>query len=77
MKTSVLFFGQLIEIIGAKQLELEGHTDIQSLITMLHQQYPLLKQSKYVIAINQEVISHNRKLEENSVVAFMPPFSGG
>jgi molybdopterin synthase sulfur carrier subunit len=77
MKTKILFFGQLIEIVGAKELELEGMNDIDSVKTSLHQKFPLLSQSKYVIAVNQEMISDNRKLEDHAIVAFMPPFSGG
>lgn len=77
MKTKILFFGQLVEIIGAKELELGGVNDIESLTSTLHQKFPLLGQSKYVIAVNQEMVSDNRKLEDHAIVAFMPPFSGG
>ncbi len=77
MKKKILFFGQLVEIVGAKELELEGVNDIESLTSTLHQRFPLLGQSKYIIAVNQEMISDNRKLEDHSIIAFMPPFSGG
>jgi len=77
MKTKILFFGQLIEIVGAKELELEGMNDIDTVKISLHHKFPLLSQSKYVIAVNQEMISDNRKLEDHAIVAFMPPFSGG
>lgn len=77
MKTKVLLFGQLAEIIGSKELEIDGCVDTASLITELRQQFPALAQSKYVIAINQEMISGNTILSENSIVALLPPFSGG
>ncbi|MBL0882173.1 MAG: MoaD/ThiS family protein [Chitinophagaceae bacterium] len=73
----ILFFGQLVEMIGAKELLIEDMTDIDTLKAFLHQQFPLLAQSKYIIAVDQEMISDNRKLENHNIVALMPPFSGG
>lgn len=73
----ILFFGQLIEIVGAKELMIEGASDVYTLTSSLHQQFPLLAQSKYVIAVDQEVIADNRHLQEHNIVALMPPFSGG
>ncbi len=73
----ILFFGQLVEVIGAKELIVKGITDIETLKTSLHRQFPLLAQSKYIIAVDQEMVSDNRKLEDHNIVAFMPPFSGG
>jgi len=77
MKTQILLFGQLAELAGTKQIILEGFTDSQSLMSALLQQYPALSQSKYVVAINKEIVSENTILPENSIVALMPPFSGG
>jgi molybdopterin converting factor small subunit len=73
----ILFFGQLVEVVGAKELIIKGITDIHTLISSLHQQFPLLAQSKYVVAVDQEVVSGNQSLQENNIVALMPPFSGG
>ena len=73
----ILFFGQLVEVVGAKELSIEGGTDIHALTSSLHQLFPLLDQAKYVIAVDQEIISDNRNLQEHNIVAFMPPFSGG
>lgn len=77
MKIKILLFGQLAETLGSKELQLEGYGDTVSLITALHQQFPLLATSKYVVAVNQEMISGNTSLTENSIVALLPPFSGG
>lgn len=77
MKMKILLFGQLAETVGSKELEVEGRVDTASLIAELHQQFPALAQSKYVIAVNQEMIAGNTILSENSIVALLPPFSGG
>jgi molybdopterin synthase sulfur carrier subunit len=77
MKVTVLLFGQLAEVVGSKELQLIGYIDTTSLVAALHQQFPLLAQSKYVVAVNQQMISGNISLTENSIVALLPPFSGG
>lgn len=77
MKITVLLFGQLAETIGSKELQMDGYADSVSLMTALHQKYPLLAQSKYVVAVNQQMIAGNTNLTDNSVVALLPPFSGG
>lgn len=77
MKTKILFFGQLAETVKAKELQMEGYADTGSLIAALHQQFPLLAVSKYVVAVDQQMISGNTSLTENSIVALLPPFSGG
>lgn len=77
MKVSILFFGQLTDVTGVNVLALHDVTDTDSAIAVLHQRYPALAQSKYVVAVDQEVISGNTTLSENSMVALLPPFSGG
>jgi sulfur-carrier protein len=77
MKIKILIFGQLAEMIGEKELEMNGYADTRSLVTALHQQFPVLAQSKYMIAVNQQMITQNTNLSENTTVALMPPFSGG
>lgn len=73
----ILFFGQLVDITGVKELALENVTDTNTLLTILHQRFPALVQSKYIIAVNQQMISENISLTDNSIVALLPPFSGG
>lgn len=77
MKTKILFFGQLIDITGTKELTIDEVADTDALTIILHQQFPQLSQSKYLIAVDQEVISGRKNLEDNCIVALMPPFSGG
>ena len=77
MKTKVLIFGQLVELVGSNELELTGYNNTASLIEVLHQKFPGLQQSKYIIALDQQIISKNMNLTENSIVALLPPFSGG
>ncbi len=77
MKIRVLLFGQLAEVSGVSELQMEGYADTMSLISALQERFPILQQLKYMVAVNQQMISENTKLSEHTTVALMPPFSGG
>ncbi len=77
MKTEILLFGQLAELMGTASISMEGFVDSASLIAALKEKYPVLNGAKFVVAINQEIIKENSLLMENSIVALLPPFSGG
>jgi molybdopterin synthase sulfur carrier subunit len=51
--------------------------DTDSLINALHKDYPEFIQTKYVIAVDKQVIKENTLLYKKSTVALLPPFSGG
>jgi molybdopterin converting factor small subunit len=76
MTINIIIFGQLAEIAGST-LSLENVTDTNTLVKELHSLYPLLSDSKYVIAVNNKMVNENTILTENSTVALLPPFSGG
>lgn len=76
MSMHIIFFGRLAEIAG-NFVFVNAVADTDSLITSLHNTYPVLAEAKYVIAVDKEVITSNTLLNENSVVALLPPFSGG
>ena len=76
MGLHVIFFGRLVDIAGSSVL-VNGVTDTDSLINVLHNTYPALAEAKYVIAVDKRVITSNTLVNEASVVALLPPFSGG
>jgi len=47
------------------------------LINALHKDYPEFTQTKYLIAVDKQVIKENTVLNNKSTVALLPPFSGG
>jgi len=73
----ILTFGQLTDITGQSSLQMQVVNDTDELKAMLVEKYPKLAQSKYLIAVNMEVIRGNVKLNPGDVVALLPPFSGG
>jgi sulfur-carrier protein len=72
----IILFGRLAEITGGP-VSVNDAADTDSLIRDLHKTYPALADSKYMIAVNKEIVNVNTILDENSVVALLPPFSGG
>lgn len=71
-----MMFGKLADITGSS-VSVSNITDTDTLINTLQNMYPLLAETKYIIAVNREVIKGNTILDNNSVVALLPPFSGG
>jgi molybdopterin synthase sulfur carrier subunit len=73
----ILTFGQLIDITGQKALHMQNVPDTDQLKAKLIHLYPGLADSKYLVAVNMEIIRGNVKLHPGDVVALLPPFSGG
>ena len=76
MSLKVIMFGRLADIAGnAVSVSDAGDTD--SLKNILHKNYPALANTKYLIAVDKQIINGNTVLNNNSIVALLPPFSGG
>jgi len=76
MTVNIIIFGRLTDIAGSS-LALENIADTNSLVNELHILYPALADAKYVVAVDKKVANENTTLTENSIVALLPPFSGG
>ena len=76
MSVKIILFGQLAEIAGSA-VSVDNVSDTDSLINTLHRDYPEFAKTKYVIAVDKQVIKENTILNKKSTVALLPPFSGG
>ena len=76
MKINIIIFGQLCEVLGEK-LVMDNIADTESLRQELYKKFPALVNYKYVMAVNKKQITTNTVLNEEAVVALLPPFSGG
>jgi sulfur-carrier protein len=76
-KMNIMVFGQLEDITGSSIVALENVTDTELLLQRLYAQYPLLKEKKFLIAVNQKIATVKTQIEDNAAVALLPPFSGG
>lgn len=76
-KITLLSFGQLTDITGHSTWQMEDITDTDQLKKILIEKHPAFANSKYLLAVNMEIIRGNVKLNPGDVVALLPPFSGG
>ena len=76
MSLKIILFGKLADITG-NSLTVNNVADTDSLVNELRKNYPALAGMKYIIAVDKQVIIENTILNNNSVVALLPPFSGG
>lgn len=76
MSIKIILFGKLSDIAGSS-VSVDNVSDTDSLVNTLHKNYPELANTKYLIAVDKQVIEVNTSLNNNSTVALLPPFSGG
>jgi molybdopterin synthase sulfur carrier subunit len=76
MKLMIKSFGQIAEITGSTDLQMQAE-DSMSLRQALIQQFPQLRDKKFAIAVNKQLITENTSFNENDTIALLPPFSGG
>lgn len=77
MKIDVVFFGELAELIGSEKLSFSNVIDLLELQKNLENTYPPLKNKFYKIAINQQIVTENCKLNNMDEIALLPAYSGG
>lgn len=73
----VMFFGQLTDLAGTPHLLVDDVHDTETLINLLKEKYPALSTSKFMIAVNNRMVTVNTSISSGAKVALMPPFSGG
>lgn len=80
MQIELLFFGIIEDIVGmrSKKMSLETSTTVEELNNHLQELFPALKrQANYAMAINMEYATNETVINNNDVVALIPPVSGG
>ena len=73
----ILFFGQLTDITKTSSIQMTDVSDLTALKKYLFEKFPALSASHIMIAVNNKLVKDNVELNDTSVVAFMPPYSGG
>ena len=77
MELEILTFGQISDIIGKSTFKISYINSTQDLIENLTNEFPELKNIRYIIAVNKHIVHQNIQLNSGDVVALLPPFSGG
>ena len=77
MQVNIVAFGHMTEIIGKSGITLQNVPNTDQLRLQLQRLYPALKEAKYLIAIDKEIVSENTVLRDNHMIALLPPYAGG
>ena len=80
MHIEVLLFGIVADLIGKTTVPFELNTNdtIGDFKEAFVNKYPQLKSyATYAIAINEEYALDDKQIQENDVIAIIPPVSGG
>lgn len=77
MEIEIISFGKLAELITINRLMVDEVFDTDALMRYLEKQFTGLEHIKYKLAVNKQIVHTNTRLTAGSVVAIMPPFSGG
>ncbi len=80
MQIEILLFGILRDVVGENKLhrEIVPGISLTNLRQDLMVDYPSLEQYKnYAIAINEAYAENGYTIQENDIVALIPPVSGG
>lgn len=74
---NIMVFGQLEDVTGSSVISIKKADNTESLLKILYAQYPALAQKKFLIAVDQKIISGKTEIGVQAKVALLPPFSGG
>lgn len=81
MQVKVLFFGQLKDVVGRaeEQVELPAGASLADLVSYYQQRFPRWAEFRpsIAVAVNQEYAESGARLRGGDEVAFLPPVSGG
>ncbi len=80
MKIKILFFGIVRDIVGENYMELEltHEISVKNIQHILKKKYSGLTDiENFAVAVNEEYVTGTYSVQENDVLAIIPPVSGG
>jgi sulfur-carrier protein len=77
MALTIRLFGQFVEMAGSQTLEIDQVADTDALRRKLETMFPSLQSIPYLVAVDKDVATGNTVLQPSSVIALLPPYSGG
>ena len=80
MKIKLLLFGITRDLLNANEVSFEvlENSSIKNLKKELHSKHPSLENiNSYAIAVNENYATDDLILQENDIIAIIPPVSGG
>jgi sulfur-carrier protein len=76
-KINIMIFGQLEDVTGTAVVSIDNVSDTEILLQKLYAQYPLLKEKKFLVALDKKIITQKTAITKQTTIALLPPFSGG
>jgi len=75
----VLYFAELKEILNVQSEEMNINSEItvETFKQTLIEQYPQIAEKQFQIAVNEEFVPSDAIIQQNDIVALIPPVSGG
>lgn len=74
----VLFFAELEEIVGSRELTIDqSEMKVSEVKAYLKGKFPNLAVDRAMVAVNEEYAEDADTVKKDDVVAFIPPVSGG
>ena len=79
IKIKVIYFAVLRDLAKKKEelLSVDPGTTPQSLYDMLQEKYSFPDQNTFKVAINDNFTEWNEPLDQQDIIVFMPPVTGG
>lgn len=77
MEIEVISFGKIAEFLPQQKISIVNISDTDELRVYLEKIFPDLAGTKYKLALNKNIVQVKTEINNNDVVAIMPPFSGG
>ena len=77
MKIRILLFGKIKELIPVDEYELTHGQTVKDLKNELEKLFTPIQSIPYTIAVNHTLVDDETPINENDLIAIMPPFSGG
>jgi molybdopterin synthase sulfur carrier subunit len=74
---NIMVFGQLEDITGTPVISMNKVDNTELLLQALYLQYPALLQKKFLLAVDQKIITEKTEIGDKAEIALLPPFSGG
>jgi molybdopterin converting factor small subunit len=76
MAVNIQLFGQLKQITGESEI-IADVTDTDGLIKEMASRFPMIKNLKYLIAVDRNIVQINTPVKAGQELALLPPYSGG
>ena len=77
MKTKVLLFGVLADVVKKNQIEISDVKPTEELMIKYKSHYPEIGKYTFRVFVNKDPVSGKKTIKEGDEIALLPPFAGG